>query len=114
VSGPIHFDSDGILNRTSIDIRHLVKKGRKMSWHRIGYVKGDDVTPFGILWPFEPVKSHIINGKKLLGQPEAICVLFDDVKIGVLSRQKMKPPPNADQNSTVVKVHKDVIQRKPV
>jgi hypothetical protein len=43
---------------------HLVKKGRKMSWHRIGYVKGDDVTPFGILWPFEPVKSHIRNGKK--------------------------------------------------
>jgi ionotropic glutamate receptor NMDA 3A len=64
VSGPIHFDSDGILDRTSIDIRHLVKKGRKMSWHRIGYVKGDDVTPFGILWPFEPVKSHIRNGKK--------------------------------------------------
>lgn len=58
--------------------------------------------------------TGIINGRKPLGQPEAICVLFDDVKIGVLSRQKMKPPSNADQNSTVVQVHRDVIQRKPV
>ena len=33
--------------------------------------------------------TGIINGRKPLGQPEAMCVLFDDVKIGDLSSEKM-------------------------
>ncbi|XP_076089947.1 glutamate receptor ionotropic, NMDA 3A-like [Mytilus galloprovincialis] len=64
VSGPMKFSSDGVLQRNTIDVRHLVRKGRKSTWRRIGYVRGDDVCPFGILWPDEPIETHIRNNKK--------------------------------------------------
>ena len=64
ISGKIQFDKDGILIRSYIDIQHLVRKGRKSAWQKIGYVRNEDVCPFGILWPYESIQSHIRGGKK--------------------------------------------------
>ena len=37
--------------------------------------------------------SAIIPGHMSLGQPAAICVVFDNDKVGIKSRSKQKPPP---------------------
>ena len=57
--------------------------------------------------------SAIIPGHMPLGQPAAICVVFDNEKVGIKSRSKNKPPPHVDQRSTVITPVTEVIQSSP-
>ena len=57
--------------------------------------------------------SAIIPGHMPLGQPAAICIVFDNEKVGIKSRSKNKPPPHVDQRSTVITPVTEVIQSSP-
>ena len=57
--------------------------------------------------------SAIIPGNMPLGQPAAICVVFDNDKVGIKSRSKQKPPPHVDQRSTVITPVTEIIQSSP-
>ena len=47
----------------------------------------------------------IIEGSKPLGQPQAVCVFFDDERVGANSRLQNPPPQDVDPKSVVVQGH---------
>ena len=49
----------------------------------------------------------IIEGSKPLGQPQAVCVLFDDERVWANSRLQNPPPQDVDPKSVVVQGHKE-------
>ena len=57
--------------------------------------------------------TAIIKGQMPLGLPAAICVLFDQQKIGSACRSKTKPPLNVNQNSTVITQQTEVVAKSP-
>ena len=59
------------------------------------------------------VVTSIIKGTEPLGQTAMIFVLFDNRRIGSHSRKANPPPPHINKESTLLKVHTEVIQSKP-
>ena len=57
--------------------------------------------------------TSIIQGDKPLGQPAAICILFDNGKVGSEARKATPPPTHVNQNSTVIQPQTEQIQTKP-
>ena len=57
--------------------------------------------------------TSIIQGDQPLGQPVAICILFDNRKVGSEARKATPPPSHVNQNSTVIKPQTEQIQTKP-
>ncbi|XP_055956273.1 glutamate receptor ionotropic, NMDA 3A-like [Patella vulgata] len=51
LTGSLKFDTGGYLNISSFKVRNLVFDGRGNVWRDIGCIQGDDVRPFGIIWP---------------------------------------------------------------
>jgi DNA replication protein DnaC/exonuclease III len=58
--------------------------------------------------------TDIIMGRLPLSQPEAILVKFDNENVGRQTRKQQAIPSGVDPLSTVVKVHTEVIQSKPL
>ncbi|KAL3869096.1 hypothetical protein ACJMK2_041821, partial [Sinanodonta woodiana] len=84
ITGHIQFDQDGTLNAQSFDIQTFVKEG-SLYWRDIGYIRGGDISPFGIIWPGDPITEHMISAKK------KYRIVTNPVKPFV-----MEQPPNAD------------------
>ncbi|XP_052777866.1 glutamate receptor ionotropic, NMDA 3A-like [Mya arenaria] len=64
-SGTIVFDNQGKLDASNFVVQNLVREdGQTPFWRRIGYIQGEDVSPFGIVWPGESITSQIAFGRK--------------------------------------------------
>ncbi|XP_045160468.1 glutamate receptor ionotropic, NMDA 3A-like [Mercenaria mercenaria] len=64
VSGDIVFDNQGNLKANSFVVQNLVFEEGQIFWRKIGHIHGEDVTPFGIIWPGESLSSNIAYGRK--------------------------------------------------
>lgn len=64
VSGDIIFDNQGNLKANSFIVQNLVFEEGQIFWRKIGHIHGEDVTPFGIIWPGESLTSNIAYGRK--------------------------------------------------
>ena len=56
----------------------------------------------------------IIKGSMSLGQPEAVCIKFYDVSVGINSRRSQTLPHGVDITATTIKVHDEIIQAKTI
>ncbi|KAJ8040056.1 ATP-dependent DNA helicase PIF1 [Holothuria leucospilota] len=54
--------------------------------------------------------TGIVHGNLPNNQPEAICILFDNPRIGANCRRKYLPPANVAQGSVVILPHKEIYQ----
>lgn len=52
--------------------------------------------------------TSIFHGSMPSGQPEAICILFDDSRVGREWRKKNPPPHNVNKSSIVIHAHKEI------
>jgi len=57
--------------------------------------------------------THIFPGNTPVGLPPAICVEFDEHRVGINARNKIKPPPHLP-TSTVLQPQTEIIQRTPL
>lgn len=53
--------------------------------------------------------TDIIMGNLPNSQPEAVCILFDNSRVGAKCRRKF-PPPDTALGSVVIKPHKEIYQ----
>ncbi|KAJ8042548.1 ATP-dependent DNA helicase PIF1 [Holothuria leucospilota] len=52
--------------------------------------------------------TKIIHGNRPNGQPEAVCILFDETRVGRQYRKQRPPPQNLDPATIVLKPHKEI------
>ncbi|OWF44765.1 Glutamate receptor ionotropic, NMDA 3A [Mizuhopecten yessoensis] len=64
LTGTLEFEADGSINISNYDIRNLVTSGRNKVWRDMGFIRGHNINPFGIVWPSETISNQIFNGKK--------------------------------------------------
>ncbi|KAL4235673.1 Glutamate receptor ionotropic [Mactra antiquata] len=64
VLGDIVFDNRGKLKVNSFIVQNLVYQEDQRFWRKIGHIHGEDVSPFGIIWPGESISSSLAYGKK--------------------------------------------------
>ena len=79
ISGDIEFDEQGQLTSYDFLVQNLVQEQSQIFWRKIGHIKGEDVSPFGIIWPGESISSNVAAGKKkyrIVTNPVKPFVLF--------------------------------------
>ena len=64
ISGDIVFDEIGRLRSSNFVVQNLITEESQRFWREIGHIRGDDISPFGIIWPGESITSRIAYGKK--------------------------------------------------
>lgn len=64
ISGDIEFDSQGKLKASNFVVQNLVREEGQTFWRKVGHINGDDVSPFGIIWPGESITSEVGYGRK--------------------------------------------------
>ncbi|XP_053406580.1 uncharacterized protein LOC128559306 [Mercenaria mercenaria] len=57
--------------------------------------------------------TSVITQTCPLGLPDAVCVLFQEERVGLKSRTSVKPPQNVDRSSTVIVPQTELIQSRP-
>ncbi|KAL5022257.1 hypothetical protein ScPMuIL_001412 [Solemya velum] len=98
LTGKLSFNSEGTLQRSNFKIQNLHMIDRRKIWKDIGYIRGDDVHPFGIIWPGEMVSSHIVDGVKMYR------IVTNPVKPFVFEQPPHRDYGSCAQDTTCLKV----------